>query len=70
MNKSVVTVTLENKFPLKDRFKVLFGFNVVNLAYVEVTAKVKNKFVEISAEIKQTQTFICRPKKKAELEAK
>lgn len=63
IGRDVLLVTLTNKFTWRERFKILFGFSVVNQAQVEVTAKgnIRLKEIKITHEMKGAQTFLGLP---------
>lgn len=57
-------LTLNNKFSLKDRFKVLFGHEMVNQVVCEITGEMKkNGKMVLGHKAVGMKTFLGRPAK-------
>lgn len=63
IGKDTLQVTLTKTFTLKERMRVLFGYGLLQHAFVEITAtyKAKTKEVVIKNEMKRIEAFFGRP---------
>lgn len=63
IGKDTLNVDLTQQFTMRERFRILFGWQLVIRAKVEVTAKanMRRKIIEFSHVMGQHQTFIGKP---------
>lgn len=67
--KDTLQVTLTKNFSLKERFRVLFGQQLIQHAFVEIRARyiAKSKEVQIEKEMLGVQAFFGTPNKQKQI---